>query len=43
MFLLKLYMSIDFSFFIPFSKGLKVNLGKSKVIINGGITKDGLS
>ena len=25
------------------SKGLKVNLGKTKVMVNGGITKDGLS
>ena len=25
------------------SKGLKVNLGKTKVMVSGGITKDGLS
>ena len=26
-----------------FDKGLKVNLGKTKVIVSGGITKDSLS
>ena len=25
------------------TKGLKVNLGKTKVMVNGGITEDGLS
>ena len=25
------------------SKGLKVNLGKTKVVVSGGITNDGLS